>query len=282
VQARELRPQELRPQPGSVRIDARTDIASVWQPSAALRHGLDDVWGVANPLTLADYARYWEGLGSRSSRLYDFLNVGYVIARKDVTLDWQKFELAFDGDPDLNVFRNRSVLPRAQVVYQAIVVADQDQAWEAIHTPDLDPARQVVIEGDLTPIPWPPRAADGTTPLRPGEGVGGGGEVPAPSVQWESDGPNRVCLTAELPAPGYLVVSQAWYPGWRARLETGERLPVLRANYAFQAVPLPAGRHVVTLSFSPRLWWAGVIVGLVTLVSMSGAVWVTRLRSSDR
>lgn len=245
--------QFVKSQPGPVRIDARTGIEAVWQPSAALVHGLDDVWGVVNPLILADYERYWEGLGSRSSRLYDFLNVGYVIGRKDIELDWEKFELAFEGDPELNVYRNRAALPRAQVVYQAIAVSDHEQAWEAIHTADFDPAQAVVIEI---------------------EGEGGqrdSDRAPTP-VEWRSEGPNRIRVTAELAVPGYLVISQTWYPGWQARLETGERLPVLRANYAFQAVPLPPGRHEVTLTFWPRWWWAGLVVSLITMVGISAAI----------
>ncbi len=241
----------LRAQPGPVRIDARTGIETIWQPSTALVYGLDDAWGGYNPLTLADYVRYWEGLGSRSTRLYDFLNVGYVVARKDVALDWAKFELAFDGDPELNVYRNRSVLPRAQVVYQAIAVADHEQAWAALHAPGFDPARQVVVEG--------------------GEAMANAALAPTP-VQWRAEGPNRVRITADVAAPGYLVISQTWYPGWEARLTTGQRLPVLRANYAFQAVPLPPGRHEVILTFQPRLWWAGLIVGLATLLGVLGVL----------
>ena len=223
----------LRAQPGPFRIDARTGIEGLWQPSAALLHGLDDVWGVVNPLVLSDYEKYWEGLGGRSTRLYDFLNVGYVIARKDVELDWGKFELAFDGDPALNVYRNRAVLPRAFVVYEALTVADHEQAWAAIHAPAFDPARQVVIEG----------AAPFASPLRP----------PTPA-SWQAAGPNRVRITVDLEVPGYLVISQPWYAGWQARLANGERLPVLRANYAFQAVALPTGHQEVTLTFRPRLW----------------------------
>ncbi len=255
----------LRSQPEPMRIDARTGVEAIWQPSAALVHRLDDVWGTVNPLMLADMARYWEGLGSRSSRLYDFLNAGYVIGRKDVVLDWDKFELAFDGDPELNVYRNRMALPRAQIVYQAIVAEDHERAWEAIHAPDFDPARQVIIEEEgeaPTSISWPAGQEKTDQPPMP--------------VQWQSDGPNRVRLTVELSVPGYLVISQAWYPGWQARLETGERLPVLRVNYTFQAVPLPPGRHVVMLTFWPWLWWAGVVVGLITLVGVSGALWVSR------
>jgi len=111
----------LRSDSGSFRIDARTGIDQLWQPDTALLYGLDDVGGVVNPLVLADYERYWEGMGSRSSPLYDFLNVRYVIARKDVELDWDKFEPAFDGDPSLGVYRNRGFDPATTVVIEGAV-----------------------------------------------------------------------------------------------------------------------------------------------------------------
>ena len=130
----------LAAQAGPFRIDSRTQIESLWQPDTALLYGFEDVGGIANPLALAETTRYWENMGSRSSPLYDLLNIRYVIARKDVTLDWDKFVLIFDGDPKLNVYENRRALPRAFVASQVQPVASHDAAWEAIHAPDFDPA----------------------------------------------------------------------------------------------------------------------------------------------
>ena len=131
---------------GPYRIDTRTEIESLWQPDTALLYGFEDVGGVANPLALADATRYWENLGSRSSRLYDLLNVRYVIAKKDVTLDWDKFVLAFDGDPQLNVYENRRALPRAFFAGRIQPAASHEDAWNAIHAPDFDPATTAVVE----------------------------------------------------------------------------------------------------------------------------------------
>ena len=86
-------------------------------------------------------------------------------------------------------------------------------------------------------------AAPFASPLRP----------PTP-VSWQTAGPNRIRITADLEVPGYLVISQPWYAGWQAQLANGEQLPVLRANYTFQAVALPAGRQEVVLTFRPQLW----------------------------
>jgi hypothetical protein len=239
------------------RIDTRTDIETLWQPDTALLYGLEDVGGLVNPLTLADVERYWEGLGSRSSRLYDLLNARYVIARKDVALDWDKFTLAFDGDPRLNVYLNRRVLPRAFVVGEIRPVASHEAAWEAIHAADFDPGRAAVVEGA-------PHLA-------------GGGQGTVSNIR---DGPGRLSLTTTVEGgPALLVVSQAWYPGWQVWVDgqpqggQPQGLP-LRVDYAFQGVMLNAGAHQVELRFVPPLWRLGWVLVGVTVVGL--LIWQAR------
>ncbi len=246
----------LAGQPGAWRLDARTDIDQLWQPNTALMYGLDDVWGVANPLVLADVARYWDGIGptGRSSRLYDFLNAQFLIGRKDVPLDWDKYELAFDGAPDLAVFHNRYALPRAFLVYQATAVPSQDAAWEAIHQADFDPAQRVVVEGGVSL-----------------EGAAGVGEPAAVTVV--EQGPNQLTLHVQPTAPGYLVLSQPFYPGWGAIDQAGRALPIVRANFAFQAVPVGPDTQSVTLRFQPAVWmWGWVLAGIGGVIVVVGSV----------
>jgi len=50
---------------------------------------------------------------------------------------------------------------------------------------------------------------------------------------------------------GYLVFSEPFYPGWKVSIDE-ELTPVLRANYAFSAVFLPAGEHEVKRFYRPN------------------------------
>jgi disulfide bond formation protein DsbB len=242
------------------RIDARTGIWHLWQPDTPLLNDLYDVSGVVNPLMLADYDRFLNGIPDRSSRLYDFLNAKYVIAAKDVTLDWRKFVPVFDGDPALNVYLNRSALPRALVVHRAVSAPDHEAAWAAVQAPDFDPAAQVVLEGgealDVSP------AARAT-------------------IHFDVAGLNRLQLRVDTPADGYLVLGDAWYPGWQAWVD-GQPAPVLRANYAFRAVRLAPGQHRVQMTFVPRSWAVGLALTLLTLtgVVVWGGIRAVRTRRS--
>ncbi len=150
----------LAAQPGPFRIDSRTQIESLWQPDTALLYGLEDVAGVANPLVLADFERYWNSLGSRSTRLYDLLNVRYVIAKKNVELDWGKFALAFDGDPDLNVYENRQALPRAFIVRDIVFQPSPDAALQAVTAAGFDPTVSARRAGPGCSCGWPGTVTD--------------------------------------------------------------------------------------------------------------------------
>jgi len=254
----------LAQQPGPFRIDARTGIDSLWQPDTALLYGLDDVNGLVNPLLLADAGRYWDGIGSRSTRLYDLLNARYVIARKDVVLDWDKFSLAFDGDPDLNVYLNRDALPHAFVVSHVQSVAAHEDAWAAIHAAGFDPGESAVVEGVAV-------------------AVGGRGQVRSIGA-----GPGRVQIEAIAEGgPVLLVVSQMWYPGWQVWVDGVSQGQPLRVDYTFQGVALDAGVHQVELRFVLPLWrlgWllAAAAVGLLILLGLWRARRALSRRTPDR
>ncbi len=67
---------------------------------------------------------------------------------------------------------------------------------------------------------------------------------------------------------GYLVFSEPYYPGWRVEID-GKPVPILRANYAFSAVFLPAGKHRAARFYCPNSLLLGVISSVVFCVFLS-------------
>ena len=252
----------LEGDPEFFRIDSRTDVADVWQPNLALLAGLYDVNGVDNPLVVADLARYWDGTGGRSTRLYDLLGVRYVLGSKEVALDEDKFSLAFDGDLQVDVYQNGTSLPRAFVVHRAVVVADHEDAWARIHEPGFDPATTVILEG--------------------GEALDTGSDRQA-AVQVVRYDANALEIQVDNPVAGYLFLSDPFYPGWQAQVD-GEPAEILRANYAFRAVAIPAGTHQITMAFRPGTWYAGLAISGLTvlLLLILGGLALARRRQNRR
>ena len=147
----------------------------------------------------------------------------------------------------------------------ARVVATDAEVLRLLDAPDAR-RQALVAESDLTPDQ---RAV--VADLAPG------GEVPARAAEILDLGPGRVRVTVDAPAAGLVVVNEAWFPGWRATVD-GQPAPVLRANSLVQAVPVPAGRHEVSLAFRPAyfLWPAGL--GLGALAALLAALALGRVR----
>jgi uncharacterized membrane protein YfhO len=86
-------------------------------------------------------------------------------------------------------------------------------------------------------------------------------------------GPNRLTLKVDADGPSFLVVSQAWYPGWQVTVDGRAQGSPLRTDYLFQGVPLDTGSHTVELRFTSPLWRLGwVLAGVAAAVLLAGAL----------
>jgi uncharacterized membrane protein YfhO len=73
-------------------------------------------------------------------------------------------------------------------------------------------------------------------------------------------------------------LSEVFYPGWRAWVDNRE-VPVLRADYLFRAVELPAGAQRVRLLYDPLSFKIGAGLFAVTMLALSGwIIWRMRKR----
>jgi len=70
-------------------------------------------------------------------------------------------------------------------------------------------------------------------------------------------GSNDIILQVQAAAPSYLVLSELWYPGWRATVN-GAPVEVAQANGGLRAVAVPAGAATVQLWFAPTSWRIGL------------------------
>jgi uncharacterized membrane protein YfhO len=74
-------------------------------------------------------------------------------------------------------------------------------------------------------------------------------------------GTQRVDIEAEAGAPSLVVIAQSWYHDWSAYVD-GRPATLLRADYAFQAVQIPAGRHRIRLIYEDRAFQTGAAISI--------------------
>jgi hypothetical protein len=86
--------------------------------------------------------------------------------------------------------------------------------------------------------------------------------------------PTRQSIEVDTPSPTMVVLSQAWYHNWQARVD-GVAVPLWRANHAFQAVEAPAGKHRIELVYIDQALRLGGAVSLACLL-ICAACWFGR------
>ncbi|MCL5946859.1 MAG: YfhO family protein [Chloroflexi bacterium] len=70
----------------------------------------------------------------------------------------------------------------------------------------------------------------------------------------------------------YLLIRQAWYPGWHATVD-GQRVPIYRADIAFQAVAVPAGEHQVRVWYHPASLELGGFISVLAIMALASLPW---------
>ena len=90
-----------------------------------------------------------------------------------------------------------------------------------------------------------------------------------------------VTLVSEAPTSGFVFLSEPYYPE-RVAFVDQTAVAALKADVAFTAVPVPAGRHVIELRYVPRRFQTGLVVSVVTLTTwVVAAWWLPRRRRSS-
>jgi Bacterial membrane protein YfhO len=154
----------------------------------------------------------------------------------------------------VSIFENAHALPRAWLAPEFLALSES-QILKVVRTGDLpdggtwDPLRTALVE---TSLAMPPAATAG-----------------AGTVEVTKREPNRLDLHATSPSTAVLVVSENYYPGWRAYVD-GQRQEIVRVNYNLRGVVLTPGEHLVRFEYRPLSVLLGLIISLITL---GGLVW---------
>ena len=70
--------------------------------------------------------------------------------------------------------------------------------------------------------------------------------------------------------PGWLVLADTYYPGWRVFVD-GVEGRIYRADYVLRAVPLATGSHQVEFVYEPMSFKVGATISGITLLLVLGA-----------
>ncbi len=166
------------------------------------------------------------------------------------------------------ILQNERALPRVWLVAEAQAV-DSEEALRRIRgesSTAFEPTLTALLEVSPSELPKLPGGvcASGST---------------ARIVSYE---PNRLLMETTAPSETMLVLSEIFYPGWVALID-GREAPIYQTNYLLRGVFLPAGNHKVEMYYSAPLARRGLIISLLTLITVALliVVAVTKKSSGD-
>lgn len=195
---------------------------------------------------------------SPGSRLIDLVGVRYVILNKYQTLAPTRTDLVeVFRSKRHRLFENRHYRPRFRFYEDYLQVRSWEEAFALFLKPE--PVRQsgrLILESrEVLKAPAADRARKGRA-----------------TIETIKTSPELYEVRVNAPRSGYLFLADAPYRGWQAEVD-GVIVPLYAANLLGKALPVPAGNHLVRLSFEAPSFWLGLWISLGTLI-MFVLLWV--------
>jgi hypothetical protein len=150
--------------------------------------------------------------------------------------------------------------PRASMVFSWHRLS-ADDALVAVLQPGFDPALESVVEAD---------------PIEGGQAI-----APEPDATgtafYEETVPEHVLIHVTGTSPGLLLVRNVYDRNWHATID-GNPAPLLVADYLMQGVAVPAGAHVVEITYHDGAIGTGIGISAVAWSFLLGAIGLLAFR----
>ncbi|MBI4534052.1 MAG: YfhO family protein [Candidatus Melainabacteria bacterium] len=176
------------------------------------------------------------------------------------------FKLVQDTKHKARLYKNPHAVERTYLVHKIIRALSKEDALRKIAAKTFDCHSQVVLEG----LPEGYSIPVNDQP----------NNISTDNVVVQRADPAYVKLHALASVPGFVVLTDTFYPGWRAFVD-GQETTIFQANYLFRAVAVSAGSHTVEFRYEPQSFWCGVILCGAFLLVVSLAIWANFLKSTQ-
>jgi hypothetical protein len=151
------------------------------------------------------------------------------------------------------IYLFKDYLPRSLFVEEALVLKDKQKILDTLKDPNFNPQNTVILEEE---IPFNTQAS--SSPSSPY------------TLNIANYTPNKVEISLSSQSPGFLILLDTNYPGWKATLDN-QPAKIYQADYLFRAVYIPnPGNHKITFIYQPKSFYMGAFISLFTLMGCVG------------
>lgn len=186
-------------------------------------------------------------LSARRERMLDMTGTTVLIRRKSdrlipgVPVMWE--------DGTWQITKRPTALPRAYLITDVRTQPDPDMLLAQLFSGGTDIGKTAFVE---TPV----------------SGVDIGANTTG-SVAIDSYEANVVTMSVTSESDALLVLSDAYYPGWRASVDGGEAI-IYRTNFTFRGIAVPKGAHQVRFYYDPDSIKLGIAISVISVFLWGG------------
>jgi len=236
------------------------DMNETYTMFRATRYEFEDIWAITGK-RIGTYNNFIDLIGDRLSevkdkpepiqnisytKLLNLLNVKYVVTNEQLQLN--DFEVVYiNTTTNINVYKNNNYLPRAFIIPNAKVLTLEQEIFDELKSDSFNPKQYIILEED------PNVPLNNTSAYK---------EV---GITYYS--PNKITVSTNLENPGFLVLSEVWYPGWKA-YDNNQELEIYKTDYTLRSIYLEKGDHIVEFVYDPDSFKYGLWITLVSLSSI--------------
>lgn len=217
-------------------------------------------------------------LSDKSLTTINLSSVNYLLSYVRLTHPQLNLLQTVPVDEEINIYlyQNLEALPNAYISFNTILAKSDAQILEIMGGADFDLRKQVVVEEESGLL-------DTSDPIE---------FQPVDQLVKENDG-SQVIVSTNIAKPGFLVLTDTYYPGWTASVcpanqssdGSCQKAKIYRANYNFRAVKLEPGEYKITFKYEPQSFRWGMGISLATGISVllwSGLAWVHKFLKKKR
>lgn len=238
--------------------------------NTSMMHGIDAIGGYDTTITKwfnhyfnysqenkSDYVNAGYLATGRLPHMLSYLNIKYVLDSPNKIHCLPGLKRVF-ADGQMQIFELPGpVTPRAILTHSAINIPAEADMMKRLDEFDYDPRREIYFDEPLDAS-----IAAALAKVKPSDI-----DPEKEYAKFTHRGINSIDLDVNAEAPGFLFVSDAYYPGWKATVD-GNPAEVLRANFICRAVFVPKGRHVVKMFYTEPLLTFGLLLGIAMTAAL--------------
>ena len=217
------------------RVNMRDGSNMLFQRNQGMRNRLPLVEGYG-ALLLERYYPFNKPNDPNSTQSHDLLNVKYKI-----NVDKEK--------GTIGLVLNPGYLPRASMFYD-IEVVDEDKVREYMDSDEFDYRKTIVIEKDPGGVVLPD--------------INDTVNIPTSNVRITEFIINKINLDVETSENGFLLLSEVYYPAWKAYVD-GIETEIYRTDYSMRSIYLEKGNHKVEFIYESDTFKTGMYITFVSL-----------------